>query len=407
MSSQDYSSDEEDLFDESKKSQVLLGFIDTPIDNEEIPTIEDTFVGSQPIWLHENSKPKEKLITCNNCNSKMALYLQAFAPIDGKLYDRVIYVLGCKNSNTCSKKKGSIKAIRGIIEDQETVDKIKNEEKARLDEKLKLEEKKKLNDELVKNLFKEDEAAKNPFGGDPFGNNPFGGSPFDEKEEPKQEQKESKSYADIASKNIPKSKPAKKLHDELPEYTGNFLYVDNEKFKTQANDAELEKYKHLIDNQSDKEDDDEKGNSSSSVLNPQTSKISNMLDDKYFEAFSNTVKHNPGQVLRYDLGGKPLLYNGNDEIAKKFQSHPFNIPKPAFNPSSERQFELQLMPKLIINLENLNDKNVEIKDILNGMSWGTIIVCTDKEDYVPDEEFDENNVAYIEEWCGVQWEESV
>ena len=26
-----------------------------------------------------------------------------------------------------------------------------------------------------------------------------------------------------------------------------------------------------------------------------------MLNDKYFEMFSNTVKHNPGQVLRYDL----------------------------------------------------------------------------------------------------------
>ena len=51
-----YSSDEES-FDESSKSQVLLGFVDAPIiynqeengddddEEEELPTIEDTFIG--------------------------------------------------------------------------------------------------------------------------------------------------------------------------------------------------------------------------------------------------------------------------------------------------------------------------------------------------------------------------
>ncbi|KAK7678866.1 hypothetical protein QCA50_018168 [Cerrena zonata] len=135
-----------------------------------------------------------------------------------------------------------------------------------------------------------------------------------------------------------------------------------------------------------------------------------MLDDKYFENFTNVVKHNPSQILRYDLGGKPLLYNGKDEVAKKFiieEGKDFNVPNPGYNPSSKRQFELQLMPQTIMNLEQLEDSNnIAINDILNGMSWGTIIVCTDIEDYIPEENFDENHVGYIEDWCGVQWEES-
>ena len=31
---------------------------------------------------------------------------------------------------------------------------------------------------------------------------------------------------------------------------------------------------------------------------------------------------------------------------------------------------------------------------------GTIIVCTDEEDFIPEESFDANQVGYIEEWCG-------
>ena len=83
-----------------------------------------------------------------------------------------------------------------------------------------------------------------------------------------------------------------------------------------------------------------------------------MLNDKYFEMFSNTVKHNPGQVLRYDLGGKPLLYSGK-MMLPKILAQPANIPRPSFNPSSERRFELQLMPKAIMDLEDLgNNRNV-------------------------------------------------
>ncbi|EER31262.1 conserved hypothetical protein [Candida tropicalis MYA-3404] len=401
-----YSSDEES-FDESSKSQVLLGFVDAPIiynqeengddddEEEELPTIEDTFIGGQPVWLHPESKPPQKLVTCDLCNQEMALYLQAFAPISGKLYDRVIYVFGCKNTKSCSGRKGSIKAIRGIIKDKETIEKIKLENQQALqkdlDAKLKLDKQKKLNEELTKDLFKKTDTSSNPFGGNsnPF-SNPFGSNPFDKKaEEPKKPESTDKkttktpSYADVASTNAPKPKPVKKFQGTLPEYKGYFVYVENERFKKGKTDPDLEKYKHLIEQEGDGDFDDgdisEKVGTSMGFENPQAGKIANMLQDKCFEKFTNVVQENPGQVLRY--GGQPLWYSSK-----------------IGHPPSGKKYELQLMPKAIMDLEGLDG------DIIGGMSWGTIVVFTSEDDFIPEENFDKNDVGYVEESAFVQWE---
>lgn len=438
MASHDEYSDDEELFDEADKSEVFLGFVDTEIgsdDEDDLPTIEDTFIGGNPVWLHPSSKPDKKSLTCDNCGNSLALLLQAFAPIDGNLYDRVIYIFGCKNTASCSGKNGSVKCIRGISKDPKKIAELKKEQddavSKALDEKLRLENKKKLNIELTKDLFS-NTASSNPFGSNPFGQkseaNPFDTSasaksePFQEKVEPaslKTNNSAPKSYADIARTAVVEKPKTVKSDDSvlLPTYKGYFVYVDQERFKKVTLEPELEKYRHLVENvdteteivgSNKQERSLSISSNSSGPLNPQASKISDMLDDKYFGNFTNIVKHNPTQVLRYDLGGKPLLYSGKDEIAKKFiveENKPFNVPNPGYNPSSNRQFELQLMPQAIMNLETY--ETAGINDILNGMSWGTIIVCTDVEDYIPEENFDEHHVGYIEDWCGVQWEESV
>ncbi|QWU85809.1 hypothetical protein CA3LBN_000027 [Candidozyma haemuli] len=435
MSSHDeYSSDEEDLFD-SPQSDVFLGFIDIGIgEDDEYPTIEDTFIGGQPIWPHPESKPKEEDLKCDNCGSFMALLAQAYAPLDGKAYDRMIYVFGCKNTAQCSRKKGSIKAIRAINKDPAIAEKIYEEQQAEaqkaLDEKLRLEDKRKFQIEMTKDLFDSTKptgsgAKENPFtssaafGGDakanPFtSSNPFGkAEPFkkdDKAEKPKTEKTEKPakaSYAD-ASKAAKPATPAKKpVSVDLPEYPGYILFTEKEKLKRVTLEPELEKYKHLIEETTEEEGPSKGGkkertlssSSSSSAVN-QTNQISKMLDDKFFENFTSVVNHNPTQVLRYDLDGQPVLYSGKDEVAKQVSEK--TVPDPAYNPSSKRRFELQLMPKAIMDLEG---EGASVADILNGMSWGTIVVYTDEEDYMPS--LDENHVGYVREYCGVQWEESV
>lgn len=423
MSSHDeYSSDEEDISE--NQSEVFLGFTDVAFaEEDEKPTIEDTFIGGQPLWLHPQSHPLEKELQCDNCHQPMALLLQAFAPIDTKPYDRVIYIFGCINSAQCSRQKGLVKAFRGVCKHPDRVAEIEEEQAQEaqqlLDEKLRLEDKKKMQIEMTKDLFDATKPSANPFG--LLSSNPFGSSdnPFAKKEEIKAEKAEEKteketkketetnklSYAQATKSAATKGQHSQTPALQLPEYPGFFVFTEKEKFKKVTLEPELEKYKELIDKMDPEEAQKERTSSVSSgtagVLSQQNQKISNMLNDAYFENFSNIVGHNSSQVLRYDLGGKPLLFSGRDDVAKVFSSH--TLPDPAYNPLSHRQFELQLMPKAIIDLEDHELKS--LADILNGMSWGTIIVATDVEDYVP--ELDENYVGYVQEYCGVQWEESV
>lgn len=388
------SSDEESINETS--SSVQLGFIDCSIE-EDSPTIEDTILGGAPIWLHPQSLPEEKLVTCDVCGNRMALYIQAFAPFKNLLYDRVIYVFGCK-SRFCSFKAGSVKCIRGIRKDVEKMDQLYKEQEIELQKQEAARAEKEKNAKLINDLTKD-------LFGSGSSTNPFDGGFHKEiakhksNEQPKSKLPQKESYADVVSKTIIPAKQTKptKVHsdEQFPKYPGYFVYVAKETFRTQP-DPELEKYKDLIETNSIDEDITSK----SIDVNPQITKISNMLQDKFFENFSETVQYNPQQILRYDVGGKPLLYSGKDAIGKAFNQSPFNIPNPGVNPSGSRQFEMQLMPKAIMDLE------AEELDILNGMSWGTIIICTDTEDYIPEDYYDDNNVAYIQEYCGVQWEES-
>lgn len=432
MSSHDeYSDDEADSIDGTQaESQVLLGLNDGPFEDEH-PNIEDTFIGGYPIWMNSSLAPDKDLTECRVCKQKMALLLQAFAPLDGKLYDRAIYVFACQNP-TCLKKKGSIRAIRGVCKDPKKMAQLQQQQDEALAEaakkQLQLEESAKRQLEMTKDLFSKADKS-NPFSGNPFDSNPFssGGNPFSKGDEKigksgksgKSESLEiSENTKSVQDPDRSKDKNPETVSDEpdrsFPAYPGYFVYVEQEKFKPQALEPELEKYRHLID----KEDDTQAGALSKqrtqSVAMPAemeaSSKIQSMLEDKYFQAFSETVGYNPGQVLRYELGGKPLLYNGQDDVAKKViastKGISTGIASPAYNPSSERHYELQIMPKAILDLEKqLAAKSTTQEYIINGMEWGTIIIATDKEDYMP--QLDDHGVGYIEEWCGVQWEESV
>lgn len=103
---------------------------------------------------------------------------------------------------------------------------------------------------------------------------------------------------------------------------------------------------------------------------------------------------------RYERLGAPLLYSKDDDTGKLLLDNngDFTIRKipPCGNckkPGS-RVFEFQLMPYAISMLEK-NETG------LDGMEWGTIVVATCV--CVP-KVLDANQVGYVEEWVGVQWE---
>ena len=128
--------------------------------------------------------------------------------------------------------------------------------------------------------------------------------------------------------------------------------------------------------------------------------------DKTFQRFADRLAQNPMQVLRYEYKGTPLLYSSNDSVGKLlsrqytksygFRSSNMGIPRCPLC-GNERVFELQLTPYVIAELERGEEGS-------DGMEWGTIILAVCTADCQSTAEH--GRVDYAEEWIGVQWEES-
>lgn len=129
--------------------------------------------------------------------------------------------------------------------------------------------------------------------------------------------------------------------------------------------------------------------------------------DKTFQRFADRVAQNPLQVLRYEYGGAPLLYSSRDEVGNIFtptrlmpgNSGPLAAGMPLCrNCGKFRVFEMQLTPQAICKLEGQ-------ECIQDGMEWGTIILGVCSVD-CHQQDTGYNKVSHLEEWIGVQWEES-
>ncbi|QLG72093.1 hypothetical protein HG535_0C04470 [Zygotorulaspora mrakii] len=375
---------------------VYLGFVDTPVKESDELSIEDTFIGGEPKWLHNDSVPADELLICGACKSRdsMRLILQAFSPLDCDQVedvqrkndiqnmnhidaedDRVLYVFMCMK---CQKKAKSVRCIRGVR---------KGKRVANVSEKI---------SEKTEYSTVQKNSEVNPFDvshsvdANPFNSNPFQSNgaahPFTQVKagEDKQDRKES-------------VKTARKLHDALKDkefdnqkaFKSYLLYVEEESFKNKKPEH-LQLPKNLkIDKDALDLDSEVDFDKNPIKLDPRTEKLSKFLDDDVFQKFQEIVAYNPSQVLRYDLGGTPLLY------AKCTPNLVTTVPRPGYNPSSKRIYEVQLMPKMIMDLE-------ESVTLTGGMQWGTIMIFTDIENYMP--KYDKNGVGYVEEFVKVQWE---
>lgn len=437
-------SDTESISSSPVTTNSLLGYVDVEISENEPLYAKDSFIGGQPLPVDKKSPIPSELVHCKNCGKPLRLLTQCTADLPDTLYDRVLYVFICIESS-CRRKEGTVRAIRGVKKDEKEMERREKEEKQKAEEqerKIQKEiEREKETKTLVENLFAPTSAAsaaatdstiENPFASSVA--NPFGASsnPFDTKkvkEELQKVEKEKTSFADIARNAVNKDeKESKKQQKQkqvvdykLPEFKGYILYFEQEKL-----DPSKRQLPPLPENLKIEEEGEviEENVSSNNVqqgnlpkINPaknkETEDLSKLFDDQTFQNFTRILSYNPQQVVRYEPGGSPILYSSKDKVSRIFYSDngkfkdrsEWSIPSPAYNPSGCRRFEMQLMPKMIIDLES---DIVDVQKILqNGMEWGTIIVATDSEDFVPLNWLDDNGVAYLEEWCGVQWEEGL
>lgn len=411
-------SDDETTYDH-KNSNVFLAFVDTAVKESDQMTIEDTFIGGEPIWLHPDSIPETKLMECGNCHSSenMKLLLQAFSPLDEEQMeevqlkynrrqvnlesissndDRVLYVFICTK---CGRNDKAIRCIRGVKRNTtsalSTDDTIAN---VIADEGKNFQ----INPFDLNNNNSNNNKSDNPFGSsnsNPFQLNNNGGdesNPF-AKPSSTEEPKDVKN-----SKNEPSTKTLRKLHDSEKDkafdksksFKNYLLYVEEERFNKKPDHLKLPKNLKINKEALELPEDtniEEDLDKDPIKVDPRTEKLSQFLDDDTFQKFQEVVGYNPSQVLRYDIGGIPLFYSRVANV-KLFENA---IPKPDYNSSSQRIFEMQLMPKMILDLE----ETVSIKE---GMEWGTIMVFTDIENALPT--LDQHKVCYVEEYVKIQWE---
>ncbi|KAK6357242.1 hypothetical protein TWF718_001563 [Orbilia javanica] len=365
-----------------------------------------------------------RLAKCLSCNNIMPLLLQ----LDGNLQDsphhtRMLYLFGCR-SKPCHKKKGSIRAIRGV---KSTGVPPPNAQKpaapAPIAEPKVEEQKPKSNlGDMI-------------FGGSSSGapTNPFASSQSNPFAKPNPFAKDdvttlTKSFAQAASisapttesKPVPKSEPAEPAligppspwppASSIPQYTSFYLDASYEELEPDALTLQSQKLAKTIkmDTTDDMDEDITPSSSKKAAASSSSSKVSK---EKEFESamnaaflnFQSITSQNPEQVLRYERKGVPLLYSRDDSIGQllvnqKSGSGGISLSKVprCSNCGKGRCFEIQLMPHAISVLEEGTEGALD-----EGMVWGTIIVGTCEADCPL---AGSEKGAYIEEWVGVQWE---
>ncbi|KAF8253110.1 hypothetical protein K440DRAFT_277171 [Wilcoxina mikolae CBS 423.85] len=380
-------SDDEDIQDYTE-TKVLLGYAEDEAGNDTI-----SHLGGEPIWPHPTSPADARLAKCACCNKLMSLLLQLNGAIPESPHERMFYVFACKEK-TCRRKKGSVKAIRGV---KVAKDFEEREARAKEEEARRVEERKKAIAEAPRAgdlLFGSGSGSStgNPFsspGGNPFSTtntNPF-----------------STTSTPAAQKDLPKTF-ASVLHISPPPPPEPLLYGPSEPWPSPLPhsyplfylDADYETLSPTVPPPPQKltslPDIDD------TVPSSNTDADDGVLDTA-FQKFADRVGQNPEQVLRYERGGTPLLYSHDDEVAKTllvekgFSTR--RIPECKGCGKRERVFEFQVMPHAITVLEEGEGLGFD------GMEWGTIVVATCT--CVPKVR-DGNGVGWVEEWVGVQWE---
>ncbi|PKS07181.1 hypothetical protein jhhlp_005781 [Lomentospora prolificans] len=408
----DYDSDSD--IGEFTETTTLLGYVSKDPADDSISRL-----GGQPEWLDSNTPPSAALARCTACGDMMSLLLQLNGELPEKFpgHERRLFVFGCRKTK-CRRKPGSVRAIRSVRISKEAAEKARAEaeaaqnaaeEKRRREEK-EAEEKAKqpgLGETLFGTKGLGGVAGANPFaagGGsvNPFSSgakggptNPFASAAKETVAAVEKEVKElPKTFAETLSLNNPQAQkpqepaPAPEAwpaESELPKAYPTLYLVDVD-YET------LDPTPTNVPANARMEVDNSEGGSSVMGKDDFESSM-----DATFQKFADRMAQNPEQVIRYEFAGAPLLYSKDDEIAKVINGRS-GMPR-CKGCGGERTFELQLTPHAITELE-ADDMSLE------GMEWGTIIVgvcANDCQAYG----VEDDQVGYLEEWVGVQWEELV
>ncbi|EMD00173.1 hypothetical protein BAUCODRAFT_62968 [Baudoinia panamericana UAMH 10762] len=412
----DYDSDSSEADDVA--TNVLLGYASKE------PTSDDfSQLGGHPKWLDDISAPDGKLAECLVCHGLMNLLLQINGDLPAEFpgHERRLYAWICKRK-PCRRKAGSVRVFRATRRtrvDQPRPAVTASSTESRAVEPQASREPANVGEMIFGVKAKRAEGA-NPFSSSATataaGANPFvrSLSPAPESAQKSGVDSLSETFAQkarMSSTDLPATTrrttgpaqpwPVKATFPEpFPAY-----YIDADKEYLYATSQDLPSRARLDPNAMETEP-------GSSSTDEKAAFESSM--DKTFQRFADRLAQNPEQVLRYEFGGQPLLYSRTDTVGKLLAPlqdvasikaraagngslmRPSRFPR-CTNCGAARTFELQLTPHAITELEA-----DELS--LDGMDWGTIILAVCGAD-CQDGQKSEDDIGYVEEWAGVQWEE--
>jgi len=364
--------------------------------------------------MDEKQTPSASLARCKVCNGYLSLLLQLNADLLQHFpHDqRRLHVFGCRKKQ-CSKKPGSIRALREVKKGKTTRRSEKQPNQASPAAVAADGPKQDLGSALFgskstsstsnnTNPFSTSTSTARPSSSNPFAS--LGGAsalaakspqpPADEIQPP------TETFADKLRISQPEQEPTAKQSEQQEPWPEPSAFPAPYPFFYLDADAEaLEPEKPDADKAGSSKPQFDTEESGSTGLDKDSFESSL---DKTFQKFSDRIAQNPEQILRYEFKGQPLLYSGADGVATRFVVPHGKAGAVRGMPrceicGSQRVFEMQLVPGLIYELEK-----DEAMDLEEGMEWGTIIVgsCTNNCG-------EEGKVIFKEEWVGVQWEERV
>lgn len=444
-------SDEDDL--PQVETSVLLGIPDGAIESpSDLKDAAVSRIGGLPALLLPRAPFDSS--HCLHCKNPMELLVQLWAPLQDSPYDRAVYVWGCAKSG-CQRMSGSARAWRGLRYNEDYA--LKIERKAA---------RKQPHGAAQSDL---DARAKqrtvNPFAmsGDMNTASSFGigSGMFHSVSQPvphgaitsqvsASEEGNADSDSDSASSTSSRSSrslvvalASATLTDSLwnlsPSYTPQYLSTISEYIPRPKNTLDERATGGVTDIGADQES------------HAWTSeKYENSLrTDHVFDRFNERASHEPQQCVRYDFGGIPLPFAGDDPYKQLFPlfsgnsglvtvtKSVFNVQDPStrrgYDPTSipscphcdsRRVFECQLMPNLIniigpgttgsaagdSGATTDEERKEAMRKLLKGeadgrgMEWGTVLVFSCEKDCCLGPGNKEKQDAWNEELVLVQWD---
>ncbi|KAI9894274.1 MAG: hypothetical protein M1814_004128 [Vezdaea aestivalis] len=405
------SSDEHDS--NYTETNVLLGY------TSKIEPEEDSIsrLGGTPSWMTSDSRPSAQMARCKVCGDLMVLLLQLNGELPNTFpgHERRLYIFTCRRK-PCRRKEGCVRALRAV----KRIDAPSKSKKKPtiLDSPSSKPPQANIGASLFEAFASEGLADNaNPFttssGSSEGLKSPF----FTQKDPPPQGPTGPSKGGDglaqtfaqkVAISHTSKAEDAKETvkadpwpsQDRFPKpFTLYHLDADYESLD-QSQEPPPTDQKFFVDSDVSANEKTENG---------KEKEVFESSLDKAFQKFADRIAQNPTQVLRYEFGGSPLLYSHADPIGRLFHqcnrnpgkiqttaSQSSRIPR-CSNCQSPRTFELQLTPNAIMELEAEEAG-------LDGMDWGTILLGVCSRDCTIDE-VHSDQVSFVEEWVGVQWEE--